>query len=259
MKCLKISVNWLGLVTILSISSPASAFEMTFLHPDIAGSTLVATDQSGSLVWERVYRPFGLLSEVTHPGRSTEQSVAFTGYETDFEANLLYAGGRYYDPRLGIFYAMDPAEPGIDSLSQNRYIYSRQNPYKYVDPDGRIVETVSDAVSLGMGVHSVLSWNSETTYFEAGLDLVGIAVDATALAVPFVPGGIGLSIKATRSAKMVNRAADGSTMTRLGSKSDGLADAGRRVDAPRQSAPDSGPCQGGCAVPTASVLSQEHL
>ncbi|MFT6734831.1 MAG: hypothetical protein ACJAS9_003033 [Polaribacter sp.] len=43
---------------------------------------------------------------------------------------------RYYDPVIGRFYSNDPL--GFrDIHSFNRYAYANNNPYKYVDPDGK--------------------------------------------------------------------------------------------------------------------------
>ena len=49
---------------------------------------------------------------------------------------LLYMQARYYDPDIGRFYSNDPI--GFDNIHNfNRYSYANNNPYKYVDPDGR--------------------------------------------------------------------------------------------------------------------------
>ena len=43
---------------------------------------------------------------------------------------------RYYDPVIGRFYSNDPI--GFrDVHSFNRYAYANNNPYKYIDPDGK--------------------------------------------------------------------------------------------------------------------------
>jgi len=47
-------------------------------------------------------------------------------------------GARYYDPVVGRFISTDPV--GFDEQnvhSFNRYAYANNNPYRYVDPDGR--------------------------------------------------------------------------------------------------------------------------
>lgn len=45
---------------------------------------------------------------------------------------------RYYDPVTGRFYSNDPVGFSADNpMLFNRYAYSNNNPYKYIDPDGR--------------------------------------------------------------------------------------------------------------------------
>lgn len=58
---------------------------------------------------------------------------------------------RYYDPVIGRFYSNDPAGTmehlGYGNIQGfNRYAYANNNPYKYVDPDGR---TPAHAIWLG--------------------------------------------------------------------------------------------------------------
>ena len=46
---------------------------------------------------------------------------------------------RYYDPVIGRFYSNDPV--GFTNIHTfNRYGYANNNPYKYIDPDGREVK-----------------------------------------------------------------------------------------------------------------------
>ena len=50
---------------------------------------------------------------------------------------------RYYDPVIGRFYSNDPVDflgyLGNGSIVHgfNRYSYGNNNPYRYIDPDGR--------------------------------------------------------------------------------------------------------------------------
>ncbi len=55
-----------------------------------------------------------------------------------------YFGARYYRANLGRFTTVDPVttieENLVDPQRWNRYAYARNNPLKYVDPDGRDVK-----------------------------------------------------------------------------------------------------------------------
>ena len=81
----------------------------------------------------------------------------------------------------------------------NRYAYANNNPYKYVDPDGRIAETVWDAANVAIGVVSMGNNISAGNYGAATLDAAGVIVDGAATIVPFVPGGAGMAIKVGRA------------------------------------------------------------
>ena len=61
------------------------------------------------------------------------------GYNGEFrdESELIYLRARYYHPKIGRFIQIDSFKGDNDSIeSQNRYIYTQNNPYKYTDPSG---------------------------------------------------------------------------------------------------------------------------
>jgi len=59
----------------------------------------------------------------------------------------VYMGARYYDPFVGRFLSVDSADfDESNSISFNRYAYANNNPYKYIDPDGR--SAITKAVRL---------------------------------------------------------------------------------------------------------------
>ncbi|MCL1132701.1 RHS repeat-associated core domain-containing protein, partial [Shewanella sairae] len=68
--------------------------------------------------------------------------IGYTGHLQDPDLGLTYMQARYYDPLIGRFYSNDPKN-AASFLSKvriqgfNRYAYAANNPYKYVDPDGR--------------------------------------------------------------------------------------------------------------------------
>nr|WP_252730798.1 RHS repeat-associated core domain-containing protein [Colwellia sp. E2M01] len=66
-----------------------------------------------------------------------KDDVGYTGHKFDTDLGLSYMQARYYDPVIGRFYSNDPI--GFrDIHSFNRYAYANNNPYKYVDPDGKL-------------------------------------------------------------------------------------------------------------------------
>ena len=83
------------------------------------------------------YRPFGESIE------TPKDDVGYTGHKFDTDINLSYMQARYYDPVIGRFYSNDPVSYISENpvMSFNRYLYVNNNPFKYVDPDGRVLNS----------------------------------------------------------------------------------------------------------------------
>lgn len=138
---------WLALVISLNgLSSSAFAQkQVTYYYTDAQGSPLVETDASGNVIATFDYRPFGsqaLGGESSGPG--------FTGHMTDGEVALIYMQQRYYDPNVGRFLSVDPLRLTGTGSRFTRYSYAKNNPYFYIDPDGR------DTYAIGIGASA--SW-----------------------------------------------------------------------------------------------------
>ena len=164
-------------------AAPAVADTVTYFHNDLVGSPMASTNQAGQVVWRETYRPYGDRQRL-EPASSANE-IWFTSRKEDPRTELIYMGARYYDPRIGRFLQPDAVgfvETNIHSF--NRYAYASNNPYRYRDPDGRIVESVLDAVSFGL---SVKFFKDDPTV----LNFLGAVVDGVALAIPVVPGGVG--------------------------------------------------------------------
>ncbi len=130
-------LTWLlGLMLMLGL--PVQAVEnITYLHNDAAGSPVAATDAAGNVIWRESYRAYGERTRNETASRTNRQF--FHGKAFDADSGLAYFGARYYDPVVGRFMAIDPA--GFDEAnlhSFNRYAYGNNNPYRYMDQDGRI-------------------------------------------------------------------------------------------------------------------------
>ena len=109
-----------------------SASTITYVHTDQLGSPTAETDVSGNVTARFRYEPFGQSLEA-----NIAQGPSYTGHVADSASGLIYMQQRYYDPVLGRFLSTDPDPVGELGLNFNRYAYVGNNPYKYVDPDGR--------------------------------------------------------------------------------------------------------------------------
>jgi RHS repeat-associated protein len=112
-----------------------------------------------------------------------------------------YVHARFFADRFARFLSPDQINGRPeDPQSWNRYTYARNNPLKYVDPDGRAIETAWDVASFVVGAGSFIRDVGAGSYGAAALDLGGMVVDGLAVATPFVPGGAGAGIRAARLA-----------------------------------------------------------
>lgn len=155
---MKYSSGLLGFVCAFFIlSSTAFAAEKIFYyHTDQAGTPLAMTDESGTVVWTADYKPFG--EEQSINPATIENNEKFVGKEKDKETGLYYFGARYMKDSMGRFMAPDPVgsvDPMTGKINQkmlmnpqmlNPYSYGLNNPYKYIDPDGRWPEEVHNTI-----------------------------------------------------------------------------------------------------------------
>jgi RHS repeat-associated protein len=79
-----------------------------------------------------------------------EARYRFTGKELD-ATDLYDFGARTYDPATADFLSADSILPNVyDPQQLNRYSYVRNNPVKFVDPDGHVLNLVVGA-AIGAG------------------------------------------------------------------------------------------------------------
>jgi len=123
-----------------------SSYTTTYVHQDSLGSTSLVTDSNGAQVGTTMkYLPFGL----TQTG-SVNTTKEFTGQRLD-STGLYYYNARYYDPAIGRFISADTVIQNLaDPQSFNRYSYCTNNPLKYTDPSGHIVEFENETTCMNL-------------------------------------------------------------------------------------------------------------
>lgn len=110
----------------------------TYLHNDVLGSVVAHTNANKTVIKRYHYEPFGKALE---SGQNNNPS--YTGHLYDDDLDLHYMKARYYDPLIGRFYSNDPVGFSLlNPMSFNRYAYANNNPYSYVDLDGRAASTL---------------------------------------------------------------------------------------------------------------------
>ena len=194
----------------------------SYFHEDALGSIRLVTTGAVSIAYSSNYLPFGLSVNAT----GIEESQ-YTGKPADAITGLYYFGARFYDPSIFRFITMDsqvgsPSDP----LSQNRYIYARDNPETIMDPTGHdLFGDICSAVSnIGNQVVSAVSsatsavtdaWNSLPPTDQAIVTTVAVATVAVAatvltggLATPIAADAIGTEVADIAATETVSEVAD---------------------------------------------------
>jgi RHS repeat-associated protein len=114
------------------------------INNDHLGSTSVLTNESGGIVEETFYEPFGGIvsgGNVSH--------FYYEGKDWDSIINEYDFNFRKYNPELLIFTKPDSGISDVyDPQALNRYSFERNNPYKYVDPNGKSVIPASNPFDI---------------------------------------------------------------------------------------------------------------
>ena len=125
----------------LLLAGTAMAGDTVYYYSsDTVHSEVVITDASRNVVERTNYAPYGQVLN-----RALRDGPAYTGHEEDPETLLVYMQQRYFDPQSGQFLSSDPAAVTDNGGSFNRYAYANDNPYRYLDPDGK--ETTGEFIN----------------------------------------------------------------------------------------------------------------
>src|SRR5262249_21370838 len=136
-----------------------------FNHSDHLGSSNIVTDRNGRITGRTEYYAFG--QERRQEG-SVHLPYSYTDKERDASTGLHCFGARYYFSAIGRFLSPDPvgikADRLLDPQRLNPYAYVRNNPLKYVDPNG---EDLTIVYSFGPDISA-----EQTKWFKANQDKI---------------------------------------------------------------------------------------
>jgi RHS repeat-associated protein len=129
-----------SLVNEVETTVATGAVANKYQHTDALGSPVLVTNGSRAPLGARnEYEPYG---QVLSGGIGDRPG--YTGHVMDAQTGMNYMQQRYYDPAIGRFLSVDPVTATSAGGNFNRYWYGNDNPYKFVDPDGREVTVVID-------------------------------------------------------------------------------------------------------------------
>ena len=151
------------------LAAPAGA-QVQYIHTDALGSVVAVTDANRNVIDRREFAPYG--DQLNAP--AADRGPGYTGHVEDGLTGLTYMQQRYYDPAIGRFLSVDPVGPLQNPINHfGRYHYANNNPYKYVDADGRLPILIPIAV---------VAWRAYSAYDTAttAAENVSTVVDTSA-------------------------------------------------------------------------------
>ncbi|TKR30347.1 RHS repeat-associated core domain-containing protein [Luteimonas gilva] len=122
-----------SLVAIRETPFSGGSSTLKYQHTDALGTPVAVSDSAGAIIERSEYTPYGKLFN-----RPLTDGPGYTGHVQDAATGLTYMQQRYYDPTIGRFLSMDPETANANTGGNfNRYWYANNNPYRFIDPDGR--------------------------------------------------------------------------------------------------------------------------
>ncbi|SEN09541.1 RHS repeat-associated core domain-containing protein [Chitinophaga rupis] len=171
-------------------------------HKDHLGSHVAESDlQTGALLSEQHYYAFGKMAF----GAELDAIQNFSGKKYDAIPDLVFFGGRYYMPSLGIFLTPDPyfLEQQPEKFfkaprSLQLYVYVLNNPVNMIDPFG-LWFGIDDAIAAAVGfvagvVGYIINWAISGGDFSISEMLYSGVVGAVSLWFGYNTFGLGFAV-----------------------------------------------------------------
>jgi RHS repeat-associated protein len=116
-----------------------STYAYQYFLKDHLGNTRITFNESGTIVQEDSYYPYGMnMAGLSHcSSEDLPNKYLYNGKELqdDFGLGWYDYGARFYDAQIGRWHTVDPLAEKYPALSP--YIYAANNPIIYIDPDGK--------------------------------------------------------------------------------------------------------------------------
>jgi RHS repeat-associated protein len=186
-----------SLVATREKSTADNSVVVKYQHTDALGTPVAQTGANRAVLERSEYEPYGRLMD-----RPIDDRIGFTGHMQDTQTGLTYMQQRYYDPVAGVFLSADPVAVRSAGDNFHRYRYANNNPYRYVDPDGRetamfqaeryqmpppdpaatrtalgLIADFTPGVGDAMGIYEALQEPSVFNVLGAGVGLVPVVGD----------------------------------------------------------------------------------
>ena len=195
--------------------------EVHYFLTDHLGSVRVVATDKDNVLERNDYQPFGKRWN-TASMPVADNRYRFSGKEDQAFVGLPFSdyGTRMYDSERMRWLTQDPLMEKYYSIGQ--YNYCAGNPVKYMDPNGKWIESAWDFASLLLGIDSLTDNIKSGNVGGIVVDSFGIVLDGAALLLP-IPGGVSAGIKAARTtdkavdaakaSKAVEKASDATKVT----------------------------------------------
>ena len=171
------------------VKTGTNAWALYYICRDHLGSITHLINSSGAVAEEYSYDAWGRLRDpVTQtaytPGTEPAMFLnrGYTGHEHLPWFGLINMNARLYDPAIGQFLSPDPyvANPA-NSLDYNRFMYARNNPLIYTDPNGEflLLSLFLFHTDMGYKVQKMFSPVAVKFDFHLGSDQRGIGANVS--------------------------------------------------------------------------------
>ena len=125
-------------IPLTSLAVTGTSSNIFYYHTNHLGSTAYVTDQNQNVTQGFLYAPFGEITTEYNAnfGNDIIPKYSFDAKELDEETGMYYYEARYYKPP--VFTSRDAMFEKYFWMTP--YAYCANNPVKYVDPSGRIID-----------------------------------------------------------------------------------------------------------------------